>query len=87
MIYIHYCPACSRVHILNGHKTVCPVCDRRLKELRISYMQYIEMNRAERKLLQHKLSDPKELNSYVIDYNVWIWLAYLIMLTNGRASH
>ncbi len=66
MIYIHYCSACSRVHILNGHKTVCPVCDRRLKELRITYMEYIEMNRAERSLFQQKLQEPDELASHSI---------------------
>ncbi len=66
MMYIHYCPACRRVHILNGHKNLCPTCDRKLKELRISYMDYIEMNREERQRLHLTLSESDELEKHSI---------------------
>lgn len=57
MMYIHYCGNCRRIHILNGHRTLCPTCDFKLSELHITYMEYIEMNQEERKSLLTKLSD------------------------------
>lgn len=56
MMYIHYCEKCNRIHMLNGHKISCPTCDFSLKELRITYLEYIEMNKEERTSLLHKLS-------------------------------
>ncbi|MBQ8815854.1 MAG: hypothetical protein IJZ84_01060 [Lachnospiraceae bacterium] len=61
MMYIHYCQSCCRIHILNGHKSVCPTCDQKLTELRLTYLEYIEMDREQRRLLQVKLANPKDL--------------------------
>ena len=61
MMYIHYCQACHRIHILNGHKSFCPTCERRLSELKISYMEYIELGPEERTLLKDKLKSAKHL--------------------------
>ncbi len=61
MMYIHYCQFCSRIHILNGHKLVCPTCDKKLTELQITYLEYIEMDQEQRRLLQAKLENPKDL--------------------------
>lgn len=61
MMYIHYCPACARIHILNGHKSVCPTCDHKLTELRISYLDYIEMDREERRIFHDQLKDSENL--------------------------
>lgn len=55
MMYIHYCQACHRIHMLNGHKTSCPTCDQQLKELKISYMEYIELGLEERNRLKDRL--------------------------------
>ena len=60
-MYIHYCQACNRIHILNGHKTVCPTCENRLSELKITYLEYIELGPEERKILNDKLKSPKHL--------------------------
>ncbi len=57
MMYIHYCGNCRRIHMLNGHRTHCPTCDRTLKELPICYMKYIEMDLEERKALLCRLSE------------------------------
>ena len=56
MMYIHYCQECSRIHILNGHRTSCPICDFSLTELPISYMEYIEMDKDARSSLLTNLS-------------------------------
>ncbi|MBR2037150.1 MAG: hypothetical protein IKK03_02990 [Lachnospiraceae bacterium] len=61
MMYIHYCQACHRIHILNGHKSICPTCERRLMELKISYMEYIELGLEERNQLKNKLKNPNHL--------------------------
>lgn len=55
MMYIHYCPSCERIHMLNGHKSLCPTCEQRLTELRISYMEYIELDAEERRKLHARL--------------------------------
>lgn len=57
MMYIHYCPSCHRIHILNGHRTICPSCDFILNELGITYMEYIKLDKEERTSLLSKLSD------------------------------
>ena len=43
--------------MLNGHKTACPSCDKTLNELRISYLEYIELGAEERKILHEKLKN------------------------------
>lgn len=56
MMYIHYCKTCNRIHILNGHRNLCPVCNLSLLELPITYMTYIEMDIDARKSLLASLS-------------------------------
>ncbi len=48
MMYLHYCKNCDRIHILNGHKSACPGCDRPLAELSVSFVEYANMNAAQR---------------------------------------
>ena len=56
MMYIHYCRTCNRIHILNGHKSICPSCERDLTELKISYMDYIQLEPEERHRLKNNLN-------------------------------
>ena len=52
MMYIHYCKTCLRLHILNGHKSLCPACQTLLTELKLPYLSYVEMdNNAREQLL------------------------------------
>lgn len=51
-MYIHYCRQCQRLHLLNGHKMFCPKCDTKLNELRISYLDFVNMDREQRELLR-----------------------------------
>lgn len=57
MMYIHYCQNCYRIHMLNGHKTLCPGCQQKLTELSLSYMDYISLSPNDRKALLEKLRD------------------------------
>lgn len=61
MMYIHYCRTCRRIHMLNGHKSACPNCEHRLTELKISYMDYIEMDTEARTCLLEKLNHSASL--------------------------
>lgn len=55
MMYIHYCHDCFRLHILNGHKTICPACENKLIELKMSYLSYVDLNLSERQALLNTL--------------------------------
>ncbi len=57
MMYIHYCSHCHHIYILNGHKTLCPACTRKLQELNISYMEYVNLVPEERKKLLDRLEN------------------------------
>ncbi len=62
MMYIHYCQSCHRIHMLNGHKIICPTCEQALIELKITYMEYIEMDMYARNLLSEKLKQQAHLD-------------------------
>lgn len=51
MMYIHFCKKCSRFHMLNGHKLTCPACGSSLTEMRMPYMDYVNMTAEERTAL------------------------------------
>ena len=57
MMYIHYCPNCRHIYMLNGHKTLCQACTNKLKELDITYMDYVNLLPAEREKLLGKLNN------------------------------
>ncbi len=51
MLYIHYCEKCEKVHMLNGHKKICPKCEKPLQELPVSFLQYTSYSAEERAFL------------------------------------
>ena len=55
MMYIHYCANCRHIHMLNGHKALCPACTKKLQELDISYLEYVHLLPVEREKLLEKL--------------------------------
>ena len=61
MMYIHYCQNCSRLHILNGHKPLCPACEQKLLELKIPYLSFVELSIAERTLLLEDLKKEEKV--------------------------
>lgn len=63
MMYIHYCKYCQRIHMLNGHKYYCPGCCGHLTELKISYLKYVNLDKAERIALKLCLSDSRQLQT------------------------
>ena len=54
MMYMHYCKSCSRLHMLNGHKIVCPSCSGKLTELKLSYLSFVDMDNLAREALRQK---------------------------------
>lgn len=76
MMYIHFCRKCARFHILNGHKMTCPACHDSLTEMRMPYMDYINMSLPERDELLNKCRNEdflKEMsNTYrMYKYSKW----------------
>jgi len=55
MMYIHYCATCHHIHMLNGHKTQCPICEKTLKEMDMTYMDYVHLLPKEREKLLMEL--------------------------------
>lgn len=60
MLYVHYCNACDKVHLLNGHKKSCPRCSGALTELPISFEKYTSLDLDERR---HFLTEYKAQRS------------------------
>lgn len=58
MIYIHYCDHCSKFHMLNGHKIVCPICGHNTVEAKIAFTDFAKLSEEEREL--YKLSMAKK---------------------------
>lgn len=71
MMYIHYCKNCQRLHILNGHKIVCPSCDSDLTELNLPYLTYVEMNTLDRNLLLEQLTTEEGLKKLSTTYRMF----------------
>lgn len=70
MMYIHFCKNCLRLHILNGHKTICPACQNSLIELKFSYLTYVEMNDIERTHLLEQLKTEDGIKRFSTTYRM-----------------
>lgn len=57
MMYIHYCSHCQHIYMLNGHKALCPSCEKALKELDITYMEYVNLLPKEREILLKQMQN------------------------------
>jgi len=58
MMYMHYCPHCKRMYMLNGHHLSCPRCSLSISELKISFIDYVKLDIEER--IQFKISCDSE---------------------------
>lgn len=70
MMYMHYCSDCQRLHMLNGHKVICPSCDSRLTELKLPYLTYVELDNQERQALLTKLKSKEGLKELSTTYRM-----------------
>ena len=71
MMYIHFCRTCSRFHILNGHKMTCPACHDALTEMRIAYMDFIQLPINEREKLIEQCHDEDTLKKLSTTYRMY----------------
>ena len=71
MMYIHFCRTCSRFHILNGHKMNCPACSCPLTEMRMPYMDYINMSQNEREELMEQCRNEDTLKELSTTYRMY----------------
>ena len=56
MIYIHYCNHCSKFHMLNGHKSICPICGESMAEAQIAFTDFAKLSEKERELYKRSMA-------------------------------
>lgn len=71
MMYMHYCKRCHRVYMLNGHKQNCPRCREAITELKLSYMDYVSMNRKTREQFCNCCADEEQLQKLSTTYRMY----------------
>ena len=71
MMYVHFCRNCSRFHLLNGHKLSCPACSNSLTEMRMPYMDYINMTSVERDELIEQCHNEDALKKLGTTYRMY----------------
>ena len=71
MMYIHFCNHCSRFHILNGHKQICPACGKPLTEMRRPYMDFVNMSPNERENLAAQCKNESTLEKLSTTYRMY----------------
>ena len=71
MMYMHYCKRCHRIFMLNGHKMICPKCADPPTELHISYMDYVEMDMAQRDAFKNACADESQLDRLKTTYRMY----------------
>lgn len=71
MMYVHFCRNCSRFHLLNGHKQSCPACHSSLTEMRMQYMDYINMTPSEREQLMEQCYNEDSLKKLSTTYRMY----------------
>ncbi|MGN1180670.1 MAG: hypothetical protein ACI4SD_05590 [Suilimivivens sp.] len=71
MMYMHYCKRCQRILMLNGHKMICPKCTEPLTELRISYLDYVNLDRKQREELCDACADEEQLGKMKATYRMY----------------
>lgn len=70
-MYMHYCKRCHRVYMLNGHKQSCPKCRESIAELKITYMDYVTMDSAEREHFSTCCADEEQLQKLSTTYRMY----------------
>lgn len=70
-MYVHFCKNCSRFHLLNGHKLTCPSCKGPLCEMRMSYMDYVNLSAGEREKLAAECRDEEHLKKLSTTYRMY----------------
>lgn len=85
-MYLHYCKRCQRIHMLNGHKMFCPKCDSKLTELRISYLDFVEMDRKEREYLRRNCQNDAILSTMTNNYRMYKYSKWYKELTSAESS-
>ena len=87
MMYIHYCKNCNRIYMLNGHKLSCPRCTEPLAELRISYLDYIDLNLEQRASFLKSCADESQLCKLKTNYRMYKYSKWYKELQANNPDH
>lgn len=72
--------------MLNGHKMFCPKCDSKLTELRISYLDFVEMDRHEREYLIRDCRDEATLATLTNHYRMYKYSKWYKKLNESQET-
>lgn len=87
MMYIHYCKRCHRIYMLNGHKLICPRCTDPIVELRISYLDYVDLNLEQRAAFLEACRDDNQLNKLKTNYRMYKYSKWYKKLQSNNPDH
>ncbi|CDF05893.1 putative uncharacterized protein [Firmicutes bacterium CAG:95] len=87
MMYIHYCKNCNRIYMLNGHKLICPRCTEPIAELRISYLDYIDLNLEQRASFLKSCADESQLCKLKTNYRMYKYSKWYKELQANNPDH
>ena len=87
MMYMHYCNCCQRIFMLNGHKIICPKCTEPLAELRISYLEYANLDAAQRKAYVDACRDEEQLSKLSATYRMYKYSKWYRNLQENNTEH
>jgi hypothetical protein len=86
MMYMHYCKRCHRVYMLNGHKQNCPSCKEPITELKLSYMDYADMDQSTRMQFCNSCADEEQLRQLSTTYRMYKYSKWYKDLQNQLKS-
>ena len=87
MMYMHYCKCCHRIFMLNGHKMICPKCTDALTELRISYLDYVNLDAQQREVFKEACADEAQLPKLRANYRMYKYSKWYKELQSQNESN
>lgn len=73
--------------MLNGHKIICPKCTEPLAELRISYLEYVNLDAAQRKAYVDACRDEEQLSKLSATYRMYKYSKWYRNLQENNTEH
>ena len=84
MMYMHYCPHCKRMFMLNGHHLACPKCLDIITELKISFVDYVKLDIEERAEFKRSCDNEYHLSTLRTTYRMHKYSKWYRDLNNSQ---
>ena len=73
--------------MLNGHKLICPRCTKPLAELRISYLDYVDLSLEQRAAFLKSCADESQLCKLKTNYRMYKYSKWYKELQANNPDH